>query len=107
MHEIFVKNVTEKSRTPSTKRIILRNIKDNPNSSTREIVREGIQHDFVWEISKEIRPYHWQKMQELNQDYLRRSLFCLQIRKNCSENTTFIKQILIYGRSYAYKRWDI
>lgn len=55
---MHVKNVTEKSRTPSTKRIVLRNIKDNPNSSTREIVREGIQYDFVWEISKEIRPYH-------------------------------------------------
>lgn len=46
MHE-FVKNATEKSRTPNTKKIVPRNIKDNPNSSTREIVKEGIHHDFV------------------------------------------------------------
>lgn len=39
-------------------------------------------------------------MQELTQvDYLRKSLFCLQIRKKCNEDTTFIKQLLFMNEA--------
>lgn len=82
----------------SIEEAMLRDIEENPNSSTKEITRrEGINNISVWRILKknDLHSYNQQKVQELiPADYVQRSLFCSEIQRKYNENTTFIKHIL-------------